>query len=107
MASDLALALHKALSERLQAGDVVVVNELKLSAPKTRELAGVLKTLHFDRSVLVVAPSLDPTLMLAARNLPGVEVTTSDGLHTYQVLRSHKLLFTREAIEKLGQRLQK
>ena len=102
-----ALALHKALSERLQAGDVVVVNELKLSAPKTRELAGVLKTLHFDRSVLVVAPSPDPTLMLAARNLPGVEVTTSDGLHTYQVLRSHKLLFTREAIEKLGQRLQK
>src|SRR5512143_282079 len=38
-----ALALHKALSERLKAGDVVVVNEIKLSAPKTKEMAAVLK----------------------------------------------------------------
>ncbi len=101
------LALQKALSERLKAGDVVVLNELKLSAPKTKEFAGVLKALDLQRSVLVVAPVLDPTLVLASRNLPRVEVTTTDGLNTYQVLRSHKLLFTREAIEKLGQRLQK
>jgi large subunit ribosomal protein L4 len=101
------LALHKALSERLKAGDVLVLNELKLSAPKTREFAGVLKTLDLQRSVLVVAVGPDPNLMLAARNLQKVEVTTPDDLNTYQVLRSDKLLFTREAIEKLGQRLQK
>ncbi len=102
-----ALALHKALSERLKAGDVVVVNEIKLSAPKTKEFAGVLKTLDLQRSVLVVASAPDRTLLLAARNLPRVEVTTCDGLNTYQVLRSDKLLFTREALEKVGQRLQK
>jgi len=102
-----ALALHKAVSERLRAGDVTVVSELKLSAPKTREFAGVLKALDLERTVLVVAPSLDRDLMLATRNLPNVEVATCDDLNTYQVLRSHKLLFTREAMEKLGQRLQK
>jgi large subunit ribosomal protein L4 len=102
-----ALALHKAVSERLKAGDIIVVNELKLGAPKTREFVGVLKALDLQRTVLVVAPGLDRDLMLATRNLPNVEVATSDDLNTYQVLRSDKLLFTREAMEKLGQRLQK
>jgi large subunit ribosomal protein L4 len=100
------LALRKAVSERLKAGDVTLVEDLKLSEPKTRAFSGVLKALDLSRSVLVVAAAMDKNLMLAPRNLPQVEVTTCDALNTYQVLKSHKLLFTRGAFEKLEERLQ-
>lgn len=101
------LALHKALSARLKAGDVIVVDDLKLAAPKTKEFVAVLKALDLKKSVLVVASDVDQTLRLASRNVPHVEVTTSDTLNTYQVLRSDKLLFTRGALEAVEQRLQK
>jgi large subunit ribosomal protein L4 len=102
-----ALALHKALSARLQAGDVIVVDQIKLADPKTKAFVGVLKALALDRSVLIVDATVDHNLALASRNVPNVTVTTSDVLHTYQLLRSHKLVFTRSAFEQLEQRLQK
>ena len=99
------LALRKALSERLRSGDVVVVDEIKLSSPKTREFVGMLNALQLEGTTLVVAPGQDKNLALASRNLPRVEVATSDSLNTYQVLRFDTLLFTRGAFEQLEQRL--
>ena len=101
------LALRKALTERLNAGDVVVVDDLKLSAPKTKEFLSVLKALEITNTALVVTNSNDDTLLRASRNVSKVEVVTSDAVNTYQVLRSDKLLFTRGAFEKLEERLQK
>jgi large subunit ribosomal protein L4 len=99
------LALRKALTERLNAGDVLVVDDLKLQSPKTKEFVGVLSALQIDGSTLVVSPAADKTLALASRNVANVELTTSDTLNTYQVLRSDKLLFTRSAFEKVEARL--
>ena len=101
------LALRKALSERLKAGDVVVVDDLKLSSQKTKEIAGVLDALGLEGTALIVAHGADKNLMLASRNLPGVELTTSELLHTYDVLRSDKLVFTRTAFEQIEARLGK
>ena len=99
------LAFRKALTERLRAGDVVVVDDLKLASTKTKEFLGVLATLKLDGTTIVVVPGADKNLALASRNVQRVEVTTSDDLNTYQVLRSDKLLFTRGAFEKVEQRL--
>jgi large subunit ribosomal protein L4 len=99
------LALQKALSERLKAGDVIVLDDLKLASSKTKEFVGVLAALQVDGSALVVASAVDPNLRLASRNLPQVELTTSEQLNTYQVLRYDKLLFTRSAFEQVDQRL--
>ena len=99
------LALRKTLSERLRAGDVLVVDDLKLESPKTKEFAAVLSVLDLKGSTLIVAPGIDKNLTLASRNLPNVELATSDSLNSYQVLRSDKLLFTRGAIEKVEARL--
>jgi large subunit ribosomal protein L4 len=101
------LALRKALSERLKAGDVVLVDDLKLSSQKTKEIAGVLKALQLDGTALIVAHGADKNLTLASRNLPGVELTTSELLHTYDVLRPDKLVFTRTAFEQIEARLGK
>jgi large subunit ribosomal protein L4 len=101
------LALRKALSERLKAGDVLVVDDFKLTSPKTKEFAGVLAALQLQGTTLVVSHGLDKNLQLASRNLPGVELATGDSLNTYQVLRSDKLVFTRGAFENIEQRLSK
>jgi large subunit ribosomal protein L4 len=101
------LALRKALSERLKAGDVVVVDDLKLSTPKTREFVGVIAALELKGTTLIVANGADKNLMLAARNLPDVALTTGESLNTYDVLRPDKLLFTRSAFEKVEARLNK
>src|SRR5258705_2350953 len=99
------LALRKALTERLNAGDVVVVDELKLGSPRTKGFLDVLKAFELKGTALVVAPAIEQNLRLATRNLQQVELTTAEELHTYQVLRSDKLLFTRSAFEKLEERL--
>jgi large subunit ribosomal protein L4 len=102
-----ALALRKALSERLKAGDVVVVDELKLATPKTKEMAGVMAALDLKGRTLIVSSETDKNLTLASRNLPDVALTTSDLLNTYDVLHPNKILFTRGAFEKIESRLAK
>ncbi|MGA2244172.1 MAG: 50S ribosomal protein L4 [Verrucomicrobiota bacterium] len=102
-----ALALRKALSERLKAGDVVVLDDLKLTSHKTKELVKVIRALELKGTTLVVANSDDHNLALASRNVENVAVTTSDSLNTYDVLRPDKLVFTRGAFEKVEARLTK
>ncbi len=101
------LALRKALSERLKAGDVVVVEDLQLSTPKTKEFVSVIAALELKGTMLIVANGTDKNLQLASRNLPDVALTTGESLNTYDVLRPDKLLFTRSAFEKVEARLNK
>jgi large subunit ribosomal protein L4 len=100
------LALRKVLTERLNAGDVVVVDDIKLDSPKTKGFTQVLKNLDLDGTALFVVPALENNLKLACRNIMQVEVATADMLNTYQLLRSDKVVFTRGAFEKLEARLQ-
>jgi large subunit ribosomal protein L4 len=101
------LALRKALSERLKAGDVVLVDDLKLGSQKTKEMVGVLKALELKGTALIVAHAVDKNLTLASRNVPDVALTTGDLLNTYDVLRPDKLVFTRTAFEQIEARLGK
>ena len=99
--------LRKALSERLKAGDVVVVDDLKLDSPKTKDFVGVLSALDLKGTALIVSQEVDKNLSLASRNVENVTLATSDSLNTYDVLRSDKLVFTKGAFEKVEARLAK
>src|SRR6478752_4980074 len=66
------LALRKALSERLRAGDVVLLDDLKLESAKTKDFVGVLSALELSGSALFVAQGSDKNLTLASRNIPNV-----------------------------------
>src|SRR5215469_3971397 len=101
------LALRKALSERLKAGDVVVVDDLKLGSPKTKEFVSALAKLELKGSMVVVSAGVNKNLSLASRNVPGVALATSDSLNTYDVLRPAKLLFTKSAFQQVESRLVK
>jgi large subunit ribosomal protein L4 len=100
------LALRKVLTERLNAGDVLVVDDIKLETAKTKAFTEVLKKLELKGTTLFVVPALENNLKLASRNVEKVEVATADMLNTYQLLRSDKLVFTRGAFEKFEARLQ-
>ena len=102
------LALRKALSERLKAGDVMVVSDFKLGSGKTKEFVGALDALDVSGgTALVVSEGGDDNLYRSSRNVANVEMATSASLNTYQVLRSDKLIFTRGAFEKVEARLAK
>jgi large subunit ribosomal protein L4 len=101
------LALRKALSERLKAGDIIVLDSITISAPKTKEMLALLAALKLDGTTLIVQSDVSKNLMLASRNIPDLTVTTSDNLNTYDVLRPDKLVFTKTAFEAVEARLTK
>lgn len=102
-----ALALRKALTERLKAGDVIVLDDLVIEAPKTKTMVALLQTLKLDGTTLIVQPGNDKNLLLSARNIPDLTVTTGAALNTYDVLRPDKLVFTKASFEQVEARLTK
>jgi large subunit ribosomal protein L4 len=99
------LALRKAFTERVNSGDVVVIDEIKLDTPKTKAFVNLLRGLEADKGALIVADSGNDNLARASRNVESVELTSSSNLNTYQLLRYNKVLITRSAMEALDQRL--
>jgi large subunit ribosomal protein L4 len=103
-----ALALRKALTERLKMGDVVIVDDLKLASAKTKDFVKVIDTLELTGTTLIVScGAANANLTRAARNICGVTLTTGDSLNTYDVLRPDKLLFTKSGFEVVEARLNK
>ncbi|MBC7083861.1 MAG: 50S ribosomal protein L4 [Firmicutes bacterium] len=97
------LALLSALSSKAQANEIVVLESLTLPAPKTKDMAAVLKKLDADRKALVVTREPDRNVELSARNLPGVKTLVPSGLNVYDILDHEKLVFTRDAVEAVGE----
>ena len=96
------LALLTAFHKKLSSGEVVIIDNLSVEKPKTKEMVSILKNLGLDhKSVLIVLPEKDDTIMRSARNIPGVSVTRTSDLNTYNVLANNMLLMTKEAAAKL------
>jgi len=103
-----ALALRKALSERLKLGDVIIVDDLKLASAKTKDFVKIMNALELTGTTLFISDGVEnENLTRAARNIAGVTLTTSDSLNTYDVLRPDKLVFAKTAFEKVEARLNK
>jgi large subunit ribosomal protein L4 len=103
-----ALSLRKALSERLKAGDVIVVDDFKLDTSKTKAFLGVIDALDLTGTTLFIsAGEENKNMTLAARNVANVTLATSDSLNTYDILRPDKLVFTKSAFEVVEARLTK
>lgn len=97
-------ALRGVLSELVREERFVVVDDLAVSQPKTRELAGKLKSLGLDH-VLIVVDKYDDKLCLAARNLPDVEVVAAREVDPLSLVRFRKVLATAAAVRSIEERL--
>ena len=102
------LALKKALSARVNAGEVYLIEPITLAAPKTKDLVAKLSD-GFDRkqSVLIVIEAPDRNLYLASRNHPRLETTTGEAVNAEQLLRYDRVFITDGALSKISARLQK
>ena len=92
------LAMRSALSAKLAAGNLIVVDNLELKEAKTRVMAKVLSDLGIDKTCLLVLPGVDESVRRAGRNLPKLSDTLASTLNVYDILRADKLLFTKDAV---------
>ncbi len=99
------LALRKALTERIKAGDVTVIEEFKLASHKTKEFLEVLNSLKLAGRTVLVISNEDKNLGISSRNVQDVELTSGEKLNTYNTLLCDKLVFTRAALAKVALRL--
>lgn len=99
------LAFRRALADRVSAGSVTVVDELKVPEIKTKTIVAFLKALNLNGGTLFVLDSLDFDVALSARNIPGVDVITTESLNAYQLVRYRAIVFTRKALAALEVRL--
>ena len=124
------VALFSALSAKVAAGELIVVDEIKLDTFKTAEIAKMLKALGCQKEVtknykvttvtdgevvrerktrtavvaqsaLVVMPAVDKLVVKSCANIPGVTTTLASTINVYEVLKAEKVIMTRAAIEKL------
>ena len=124
------VALFSALSAKVAAGELIIVDEIKLDTYKTAEMAKMFKALGCEKTVtknykvttvtdgeavkerktreavvaqtaLVVLPAIDAFVIGSCKNIPGVETTLYSTINVYEVLKAEKVVMTRAAVEKL------
>ncbi len=99
------LAFRRAFSAKVDQGEITVIDDLALSAPKTKEFTAVLKGLGLDRGALFIVDSNNDNVLLASRNIPKVEIVTAALANTYQLLRYKNVIVTKAGMEALENRL--
>ena len=98
------LALKMALSSKLQASEIIVLDKLEINEVKTRQFVDVLNTLNL-KNALIITDKKDTTLELSSRNVPQVKVLRSEGLNVYDILKYHTLVLLEPAIKNIEERL--
>lgn len=91
------LALLSALSYKITAQEVMVLDEFIIEAPKTKEMIKIMDNLKTNNSVLIVTNNLKDDIILAARNLKDIKVIEAKELNTYDVVSYNHLVITEEA----------
>ncbi|MCL1989971.1 MAG: 50S ribosomal protein L4 [Defluviitaleaceae bacterium] len=93
------LALKSALSFKVLESELVVLNELTLAAPKTKEMVGILNNLNVDKKVLLVVGADNDNALLAARNIASVKIIPATGVNVLDLLDARKVIMTQDAVK--------
>jgi large subunit ribosomal protein L4 len=97
-------ALDSAILAKLLGNDLMVLDGLKIDAPKTKAMSGLMKNLKIDRSCLLTLAERDRNVYLSSRNLGNVKVMTAQELNAFDVATRQKMLVTSEAMKALVSR---
>jgi large subunit ribosomal protein L4 len=99
------LALRKALSERIKAGDVLTIDKFVVPEIKTKSFVNLLRKQTDAKKVLIVSDAFDANTFTSARNLKPVKLATASDVNTEQLLAFQKILVTQKALEQLAERI--
>lgn len=95
------LALKSALSTKVLDNNIIVLEDLRFSEPKTREMVKVLQVLGAKDKSLVVTADGDINVVKSARNIPGVKPLRADFINVYDLLNYDTLVITKDAVAKV------
>ncbi len=99
-----ALALRHALSAKAQASELIILDEAASSDGKTKSLRDQLGKLEWTNALIIAGSEVDENFARAARNIPHIDVLPVQGINVYDILRRHKLVLTKAALEALEER---
>lgn len=100
-------ALKSALSERLREGNLLVIEQFDLADHKTKSFVSIADSFGWDKKTLIVETTPQQNLVLSSRNVPGVKLAADVNVNIYDVLYHDKIVFTRDAINALQEKLSK
>ncbi len=94
------LALKSALTAKVQAGEIVVVDALEMAQPKTKDMAQILKKLNAENALIITMVD-DVNVVKSARNIEGVKPLPATELNVYDILKYGKLVMTKDTVAKV------
>ncbi|MGI5898495.1 MAG: 50S ribosomal protein L4 [Christensenellales bacterium] len=95
------LALKSALSAKVIDGEMIILDSLNLSQPKTSEMVKVLKALSADRKVLLVLDARNEDVLRASRNIPGVKTAYVNTINVLDILGHDKFIVVKDAVDQI------
>lgn len=94
------IAMKSALSSKVAGNEIIVLDELKMDAPKTKVIAEMLKKFEAKKTLIVVKES-DENIYRSARNIEGVHIVPVNNLNVYDILKYEKFIITKDAAQKV------
>lgn len=102
------LARKSAFSYKAKENKIIIIEDLKMDQPKTKDFAGILKALGVDKTKsLVVIGSNDSNVRISGRNIPNTEISMAENLHTYEIMKANTLILSESSVEKINQMVPK
>jgi large subunit ribosomal protein L4 len=95
------LALKSALSAKVADKEMIVLDELKLDAPKTKEMVNILSNVKAGKKALIVTAEKDENIVKSAANIPGVRTALVGTMNVYEIVNHNSFIVTKEAVEKI------
>ena len=92
------LAMKSALSAKAAAGEIIVIDSIKMDSIKTKDFRAFLNAVKADGKSLVVTPAKDDVIVKSARNIPGVETSMANLINVYDILKAKYLVLDKEAL---------
>ncbi len=95
------VALLSALSQKIRDDEVIFVDEIKVAAPKTKEMAAFLKAFNLEKSVLLVMDNNDEAVLRASANIEKISTIAASQINTYDVVKNAKLVISKQAVQQI------
>lgn len=96
-----AVALLSALSQKIRDDEVIFVDEIKVAAPKTKEMAAFLKAFNLEKTVLLVMDNNDEAVLRASANIEKISTIAANQINTYDVVKNAKLVISKQAVQQI------
>lgn len=95
------VALFSAISQKFRDNDLIFIDEIKVDAPKTKEMVAFMNAFNFNKTVLVVMDNADESVMRASSNISALTTIPATQINTYDVVKNSKIVISKTAVEQI------